>query len=427
MHLPHGHDVAYVAGLAGFALLFVLGATAWVRSRRTLRRRLTALALRLADDPHSVGSRFEGVLAYVERAVDMTLERANESDAATVRLAGALDRVPWTVVVCDDEGRVVYRNRAADALTAGRNADSLVWRAIDRQVARPGTVERTLELLGPPARTISLRSVRIDDGRRVVGTVVVGEDVTARRRADRLREEFIANAGHELRAPIGALAVLAEMLAKESSPYLARQLAERLLREAEGANRVVDNLVSLGHLGMPACEQREAVRLSSVVTEAVDRVGSLAERRGVPVDVAEGATDATVRGDHRQLGSAVFNLVENAVKYSPAGHPVRVAARDDDRHVEVVVSDEGMGIPVEEVDRIFERFYRVGARAGHASRGEDPGGSGLGLSIARLVAEDHGGAVLVDSCEGRGSTFILRLPRSDGEAPDRCRIASTAW
>ncbi|HEX5265573.1 MAG TPA: ATP-binding protein [Acidimicrobiales bacterium] len=424
MHLPNGHDLPYVAGIAAACLALVLVAAGWLRSRRNLRRRLTALALRLADDPHGVGSRLEGLLAYVERAVDAAMADSHDSAAGAARLAGALDAVPTAVVVCDEDGRAAYRNRAADALAAGRQGDAIVRGALDQQLALPGGEERTVELLGPPACTVSLRSAAIDDGRRVVGTVVIAEDVTARRRADRLQDEFIANAGHELRAPVGALAVLAEMLAEEGSREVVRRLAGRLLTEAARANRVVDDLITLGRLGSVGSEREEPVAIGAVLADAVDRVGPLAEARGVPIEVAAGPTDATVRGDPRQLGAAVFNLVENAVKYSPAGRPVRVAARDDAGHVEVVVSDEGIGIPAEDVERVFERFYRVGARAPDGA-GEDPGGSGLGLSITRLVAEDHGGEVLVESVEGQGSTFVLRLPRSHQPVEQRCRIAST--
>ena len=426
MHLPNGHDLPYVAGLAAAGLALVLVAAGWLRSRRNLRRRVTALALRLADDPASVGTRLEALLGYVERAVDSALESSHDAAAAATRLAGALDAVPWAVVVCDEDGRPTYRNRAADALTAGRGGDAIVQRALEQQLARPGFEEHTLELLDPPARTVSLRSAPIDDGRRVVGTVVVAEDVTARRRADHLQEEFIANAGHELRSPVGALAVLAEMLAEEGSREVVRKLAGRLLKEADRANRVVDDLITIGRLGSAATDRLEPVAMGSLVAEAVERIGPLAAARRVPVEVAEGDPDAMVRGDPRQLGSAVFNLVENAVKYSPAGRPVLVTAREDEGHVEVAVSDEGIGIPAEEVERVFERFYRVGGRTSVAPDGEDPGGSGLGLSIVRLVAEDHGGQVLVESVEGRGSTFVLRLPRSQRAVEQRCRIASTA-
>ena len=415
-----------MAGLAGAGVALILGVAGWGRSRRTLRRRLTALALRMADDPGSVGSRMEGLFAHVERAVDAAMEKRHDADSSVARLAGALDAVPWAVVVCDEDGRATYRNRAADALVASRQADALVWRAVEEQLTMRAGTERVLQILGPPARVVSLRSAPIDDGRRVVGTVVVADDVTDRRRAEQVQRDFLSNASHELRSPIGALAVLAEMLTEEGSREVTRRLAGRLHNEAERANRIVDDLLALGHLGSGAeTERREPVRVAHVVADALERVAPLAETRGVPVEVAAEATGATVSGDARQLGSAVFNLVENAVKYSPAGHAVRVEARDDEGLVEVVVSDEGVGIPADDVGRIFERFYRVGRAAPGAGGTDDPGGSGLGLSIARGVAEDHGGAVLVESLEGQGSTFILRLPRSDGASEHRCRIAST--
>ena len=415
MHLPNGHDLPYVAGLAGAGVLLLGLLGGWLRGRRNLRRRLTALALRVTDEPGSVGGRTETLFSHVERGVDRVIERAHESDASAALLAGALDAVPWAVAVSDEEGRPAYRNRSADALAAGGRADAIVRRAMDEQLASPGPAERTLEVLDAPARTVSLRSAPVDDGRRVVGAVVVVEDLTDRLRAERAQRDLVANAGTALRAPIGAMVALAEMIADEGSRETVRKLAARLAREAVAADRLIDDLTELGRL-----ERRgggaapPAVPVAPAVEGAVARVAPLARSRGVGLEVAGPAPGATVRTDAGQLGSAVFNLVENAVKYSPAGTTTRVETREDGADVEIVVSDEGAGIPAEEVDRIFERFYRVPRRGD-----DDPGGNGLGLSIVAGVARDQGGSVRVESCEGQGSTFILRLPLADTAAMER--------
>ena len=417
VHVP-SHDLPYVAGLAGAGFLLISTGLAWLRSRRGLRRRVSALALRLADDPRSVGSRLESLLTHVEKGVDRTVERAHESEAAVARLAGALDAVPWAVVVCDDEGQVAYRNRAAEALMSGGPADALVRRAVAEQLSPTAEPVRVLELLGPPARTVALRSAPIDDGRRAVGTLVVAEDVTEARRADRAEEDFVANAGLQLRAPIGAVVTLAEMVAEEGSKEVVRKLAARLVREAGRADRLIDDLVVLARVDRHTASTRwEAVPVGGLVARAVDRVRPLAAERGVSLEVIGDENDSVVRGESGELGAAVFNLVENAVKYSPPGATVRVETREDGQDVEVVVRDEGVGIPADDVERVFERFYRVDRGA------DDEGGSGLGLPIARQVARDHAGSVSVESREGHGSTFVLTLPRSDVRESE-CRTAS---
>ena len=139
---------------------------------------------------------------------------------------------------------------------------------------------------------------------------------------------------------------------------------------------------------------------------AVERVAPLAGRRGVRVDVDDRAPDASVTGDEKQLVSAVANLLDNAVKYSDTGTGVVVECRLADEWAEIAVRDQGIGIPTKDLDRIFERFYRV-----DRARDRRTGGTGLGLAIVRHVAANHGGNVEVESREGEGSTFVLRLPR----------------
>jgi two-component system sensor histidine kinase SenX3 len=154
---------------------------------------------------------------------------------------------------------------------------------------------------------------------------------------------------------------------------------------------------------------REPVPVHLVVAQAVERVRAAADQRGIVIDSAEAPQRVSVLGDRRQLVSALYNLLENAVKYSDADSNIDVRIRTDGRWVELSVCDHGIGIPGRDLERIFERFYRV-----DQGRGRDTGGTGLGLAIVRHVAANHRGEVHVESHEGEGSTFTLRLPSGPG-------------
>ncbi len=154
---------------------------------------------------------------------------------------------------------------------------------------------------------------------------------------------------------------------------------------------------------------REPVAVHLLVAEAAERVRSAAEQRAVTITFGEGAEHLIVRGDRRQLVSALFNLLENSVKYSDEGSTVDVRSHTDGEWVELTVTDQGIGIPERDLERVFERFYRV-----DRARGRDTGGTGLGLAIVRHVANNHGGDVRVESHEGTGSSFTLRIPAGPG-------------
>jgi two-component system, OmpR family, sensor histidine kinase SenX3 len=190
---------------------------------------------------------------------------------------------------------------------------------------------------------------------------------------------------------------------------VAQRLAQRLLDESLRVSRTIDDLLELSRIEAEEQALRDPVPVHLCVAEAVDRVRPAAERRSVELVVEEPDARATVVGDRRQLVSAISNLLDNAVKYSDAGSTVEVTSRTDGRWVEIAVQDHGIGIPRRDLGRIFERFYRV-----DRARSRDTGGTGLGLAIVRHVANNHHGEVSVESQEGEGSTFVLRLPAGPG-------------
>jgi len=242
---------------------------------------------------------------------------------------------------------------------------------------------------------------------RPVGKVVLVDDVSELRRLESVRRDFVANVSHELRTPVGAMGVLAETLTDEADPAVMRRLADRITMEAERAGHLVDGLLDLSRIEAAGASARHRVDVGSVVTTAADRVGPLASRHGVTVVVAPAPAARYVEGDESQLTSAVANLLSNAIKYSDEGSEVHVDVDGGTGRVDVVVRDHGVGIPAKDLERVFERFYRV-----DRARSRETGGTGLGLSIVRHVATNHGGDVLLSSEEGVGSTFTLRLPSS---------------
>jgi two-component system sensor histidine kinase SenX3 len=237
-----------------------------------------------------------------------------------------------------------------------------------------------------------------------MAALVTIEDITERVRLDAARTDLVANLTHELKTPVGGLSLLAEALAEEDEPEVVRQLAPRLVSEAHRLSRLVDELLELSRIELGGLGQPEVVAVEAVLHDAGERVRPLAG--GHRLEIFPPAQPAELAGNRRQIVSALGNLVENAIAYSDPGSVVEVEAVVDGAWVDLVVRDRGIGIPERDLDRIFERFYRV-----DRARSRATGGTGLGLSIVRHVAANHGGTVTVQSHEGEGSTFTLRLPR----------------
>ncbi|MBP7631889.1 MAG: sensor histidine kinase, partial [Acidimicrobiales bacterium] len=345
------------------------------------------------------------------------LARSAADAMAVDRLLAALAALPQGIVVADHLGQVVVRNPAASAFVEARHGDALVESAIgeliEASLSGEGTT-RTLELFGPPRRVLDLRVVPLlrrpprgsaGSTRPVVlGAMAVIDDVSERQRLDAVRRDFVANISHELKTPIGALGVLSETLVGETDPATVERLAERIQTEAFRLARTVDDLLQLSRIEASEPPDAESVSIRQVVAEAVERTEAAADLQKVRISVTPVEGWLTVVGDRRQLVSALANLLENAVKYSDAGAEVTVSARAAGDGVELDVADHGIGIPATDLERVFERFYRV-----DRARSRDTGGTGLGLAIVRHVAQNHGGDVVVRSREGEGSTFTLRL------------------
>jgi two-component system sensor histidine kinase SenX3 len=280
-----------------------------------------------------------------------------------------------------------------------------------RQVRRDGQI-RESELViartaGTPPRHVSARVAPL--GSRLVLALV--EDRTRERRLESIRRDFVGNVSHELKTPIGAIHLLAEAVRDASEdPEAVERFAGRMITESERLTKLVQQIIELSRLQSDdPLEEPVPVSVDDVVATAVDVSAIDAEARGISV-VSSGERGLKVLGNREQIAVAVGNLVANAVTYSPDRSSVLVATRADEQTVEIAVTDQGIGIPAGEMDRIFERFYRV-----DPARHRSTGGTGLGLSIVKHVAATHGGDIRVWSVEGQGSTFTLTLPRKNQE------------
>ena len=343
-------------------------------------------------------------LRSTRRLLDAVEDRLQSARVDIFRLTSALDEVGQGVVLFHGDGREILRNRAAREFAGARHADVLVQQAVAEEVAPAlagETRRRSVELFGPPRRMLVVTATPVPAG----GAVVVIDDVSERRRADTVRRDFVANVSHELKTPIGALGVLAEAITDADDVEVVRRLADRMTGEAIRVGRVIDDLLALARLESEDASAFESLPLGAVVDDAVARVRGVAEHRGITIETGAVDARAIVVGDRSQLVGALANLLENACIYSDDGRDVVVRSRVEAHWVELDVEDRGVGIPSTDLDRIFERFYRV-----DRARSRQTGGTGLGLSIVRHVARNHGGDVRVRSTEGVGSTFTLRLP-----------------
>ncbi|MEX0426854.1 sensor histidine kinase [Nocardioides sp. DS6] len=331
-----------------------------------------------------------------------------EEPVVPPEVATVLSVLRSSAVVVGDDDVVLKASAPAYALGLVRGSALLSPDLADlvRLVRRDGQIRETelvMERPGAPARHVTARIAPL--GSRLVLALV--EDRTRERRVEAVRRDFVANVSHELKTPVGAIRVLADAVADAADdPEAVRRFAGRMLTESDRLTQLVQQIIELSRLqGDDPLEAPVAVDVDGVIASAIDTSAVDAQRKGISV-VAAGASGLQVFGNEEQVLAAVTNLVANAVAYSDAGSSVTVTTQATDGSVEISVVDQGIGIPSDEIDRIFERFYRV-----DPARHRSTGGTGLGLSIVKHVAATHGGEVKVWSVEGQGSTFTLTLPQ----------------
>jgi two-component system, OmpR family, sensor histidine kinase SenX3 len=330
-------------------------------------------------------------------------------------VASVLSVLSSSAVVLDNDDRVLRASAAARSFGLVKGDQLMVGEllALVRQVRRDGEIrEGDIEVSGSAfggrRTSFAVRVAPLGSGVGGGGLILLlAEDQTESRRVEEVRRDFVANISHELKTPVGALALLAETMEEAADdPEAVRRFAGRMRQEASRLTYLVQDLITLSRIqAAEPVPDPNPVELTAVVAEALDRCRMKASARGIELVVScdEGLN---VLGDEDLLVTALRNLLENAVAYSPEKTRVVVsAARDGVDAAQITVADQGIGIPERDLVRIFERFYRV-----DPARSRATGGTGLGLAIVKHVMAAHGGKVTVWSKEGVGSTFTLRLP-----------------
>ena len=367
----------------------------------------------------AIRSRAPGAGASTRQARGTRLRAAQQPARLPPGIASVLSVLSSSAVVLDSNDRVLRASAAARAfgLVKGDRLMVTELAALARQVRRDGEIrEGEFEVPVPRlgGRTTSF-AVRVAPLGAAIGggglVLLLAEDQTESRRVDEVKRDFVANTSHELKTPVGALALLAETIEDAADDAEAvRRFASKMRQEAQRLTNLVQDLITLSRIqAVEPVPDPRLVALDTVVAEAVDRCRMRANARGITL-ASVGSRGLSVLGDEDLLVTALRNLLENAVAYSPEKTRVVITIRKTpEGHAELSVADQGIGIPERDLERIFERFYRV-----DPARSRATGGTGLGLAIVKHVMAAHNGKVTVRSVEGDGSTFTLYIPlRSD--------------
>ena len=487
--------VAVATALAvALAVVLVL-----VRGRTSAAERLERLVHRFAgendaDTPRPAEARLDhnsldDWITYLESIATTAAMTANLAARDRARWQAAMNELSVGVVLVDEDGAVCASNALADEMMSARDAMALVGAGVTQllESAQDGQERsRTVKLTGPPPQAIEISAHPVTSDGHALGAVAVMADRTDGVRTDEVRRDFVANLSHELRTPVGAIALLSETLAEEDDAAVRTRLVDRIGAEADRVRHIIDDLLELSRVELEGSLRQEPVPVVPLLCEVAHQYSEHARKHdvslvrpsdGLPsaddqavVPVGRQAEQPVVHGDRRQLLRAVGNLVDNAIKYSDPGSEVRLSVASPSRDpqapswvladadaavarigrgdspgggaslsegpapgapersgsalfdperqgagesawVDIVIADEGIGIPADETERVFERFYRV-----DKARARATGGTGLGLSIVRHVVMNHGGEVMLHTREGVGTTFTLRFPASDSPA-----------
>lgn len=323
-----------------------------------------------------------------------------------------LSVLPSASIVTAPDGAVLRASSRALALgLVNRSALTIpdIARLVERVSEDGNAREQEMRVRRPPLGR-ELLELRVRAAALGTGAILVLiDDLAEERRVDAVRRDFVANVSHELKTPVGALSLLAEtVLSAADDPEQVRHFAERMQMEASRLSSLIQDVIDLSRLQSDDPMTRaEVVSVDELVSRALDEVRTLAVSHEIELVSGE-ACSAEIYGDRGQLLTALRNLLTNAIAYSPSKTRVAVSCKASEGLVDITVKDQGIGIPGHDLDRIFERFYRV-----DPARSRGTGGTGLGLAIVKHVCQNHGGECTVWSEMGTGSTFTLRLPAYD--------------
>ncbi len=412
-----------IAALAALASLWF----AWRISRPMEEIRHGAERLALGDLSHKLPDPRSAEAAGVVLALNRMADQLRERIRATVRQSSEQEAVLASmaegVLAVDNDERIISLNQAAAELLAtsqaeaqGRSLQEVIRNAeLRRFVTGALNCEKPVEgdlVLGTGQdRQLQAHGTALRDVQgHAIGAVIVLNDITRLRRLESLRRDFVANVSHELKTPITSIKGFVETLLDGALDH--REDAERFLhiiaRQADRLDSIIEDLLSLSKIEQG--EESGDIELSlqpvrTALVDALDEIQSKAAERSITMELT---CDESIQAriNRRLLEQAVFNLLDNAVKYSGSGSKVQLVVEQNPMEVSIAVRDQGCGVEAEHVPRLFERFYRV-----DKARSRKLGGTGLGLAIVKHIVRAHHGQVTVDSTPGRGSVFVIRLPQ----------------
>jgi two-component system phosphate regulon sensor histidine kinase PhoR len=369
----------------------------------------------MADSINAMAARL------AEQIEDLTAEKG--------KLEGILKHLVSGVIVVDRSGRITLVNQAVERMIGYKAEDLLQkwhWETghhfglstlIDEAILVGTAKKREITLHRPVERTVEVHITPIiSNGGRIAGAVVLLHDVSEWRRLERMRSEFVANVSHELRTPITAVKGFSETLLDGAlnDPEISRQFLQIIHDEAERLKRLVTDLLELSKIESGHTVFRfEPFDVALLVRQTVEKYRHQAESQGLTLENDTPEGPLTLEADSDRIAQVLINLLGNAIAYTPSGGQVQVAVEEMQDEVVLKVRDTGIGIPAEDIPRLFERFYRV-----DKARARRSGGTGLGLAIVKHIVEGHHGRVEVESQVGKGSEFAIYLPKrqKQGEA-----------
>lgn len=406
-----------------FALVLALIAMGWMSWRYILLRRnaeIYARAISRAaqgdlstrDLPADVGG-LEALSSSVHALVTAFNLKLSTSEAERARLAAILEQMTDGVLIADSVGRIQLANPAAEKLLGegrGLPGTSVTIALRHHQLVEAWRKcqqlgEMQIETVELPASRQFIQLVAIPD-RQTGGSLLLVQDLTRIRRLETVRRDFVSNVSHELRTPLASLKALTETLQEGAldDPPAARRFLGRIQTEVDALTQMATELLELSRIesGQVPLELK-AVSPSKLIHSAADRMKMQAERAGLAIRVDCAPDLPNIRADLPRLEQVLVNLIHNAVKFTRPGGEVTLTASPEGNFIRFLVHDTGVGIPADDLPRIFERFYKT-------DRARSGGGTGLGLSIARHLVEAHGGRIWAESVETRGSTFFFTIP-----------------
>lgn len=431
-HTPPAVEPLFGAAIVALAAAWLLGGRVAASLRRPLRE-ITEAARAGADgrlrpvqgesfaEVRETIAEFNAMVAQADRTI-------TDLDRGKSTLEAVLAHMSDGLLILDPDSVLVLVNPSAERIFGISASAAIGHRLIEvvhhfeldaliRQAIRERVpLTRELEIHQPDHRVLRVQANPVRGGRsEFLGIVVAAQDVTDLRRTDLIRQEFIANVSHELRTPLASLRALAETLRDGAArdPEAGPRFLGRIVSEIDRLALLVNDLLDLSAIESGSAKmEMTPVSMSEVARDVTTKFRPVAERRDIALRLEELDGLPEAWGDEARLVQALFNLVDNALKYTPAGGMVRLSGHVAGDLVGLAVTDTGLGIAPEHLPRIFERFYRV-----DRSRSRALGGTGLGLSIVKHIATSHGGRVEVHSIEGRGSQFTLLIPKAPDHAP----------